>query len=54
VKTDFYRQDHRLIFRAIAQLAEKQIPFDVITMSEALEAIGALESGVFQDSCRVF
>lgn len=44
VETDFYRKDHRLIFRAVAQLAEKQIPFDVITLSEALEAIGELEN----------
>jgi replicative DNA helicase len=44
VETDFYRKDHRLIFRAIAQLAEKQIPFDVITLSEALDAIGELEN----------
>ncbi len=33
---DFYRRDHRRIFRTIAQLAEKQDPFDVITLSEAL------------------
>ncbi|MCL7419418.1 MAG: replicative DNA helicase [Methylobacter sp.] len=44
VETDFYRKDHRLIFRAIAQLAEKQIPFDVVTLSEALEATGELEN----------
>ncbi len=44
VETDFYRKDHRLIFRAVAQLAEKQIPFDVITLSEALDAIGELEN----------
>lgn len=44
VETDFYRKDHRLIFRTIAQLAEKQIPFDVITLSEALDAIGELEN----------
>ncbi|MEF3073799.1 replicative DNA helicase [Methylobacter sp. Wu1] len=44
VETDFYRKDHRLIFKAIAQLAEKQIPFDVITLSEALDAIGELEN----------
>ncbi|MCF7967411.1 replicative DNA helicase [Methylobacter sp. Wu8] len=41
---DFYRRDHQLIFRTIAQLAEKQIPFDVITISESLEAIGELEN----------
>lgn len=41
---DFYRKDHRLIFRTIEQLAEKQIPFDIITISEALEAVGELEN----------
>ena len=41
---DFYRKDHRLIFTTIEQLAEKQDPFDVITLSEALEAIDELES----------
>ena len=35
---DFYRQDHRIIFRAIADLAEKNQPFDVITLSEWLES----------------
>lgn len=40
---DFYRRDHRLIFRAIAQLAEKQDPFDVVTLSEVLEARGELQ-----------
>lgn len=44
VESDFYRRDHRLIFKTIEQLAEKQIPFDVITISEALEAIGELEN----------
>ena len=34
---DFYRHDHRLIFRAISMLAEKQLPFDVITLAEVLE-----------------
>jgi replicative DNA helicase len=33
---DFYRQDHRLIFRAIAALAEQDCPFDVVTLSERL------------------
>ncbi|CAA9892326.1 replicative DNA helicase [Candidatus Methylobacter favarea] len=44
VESDFYRTDHRLIFRTIEQLADKQIPFDVITISESLEAIGELEN----------
>ena len=41
---DFYRRDHKLIFRTIAQLAEKQEPFDVITISETLDAVGELEN----------
>ncbi|OAI05960.1 replicative DNA helicase [Methylomonas methanica] len=43
VETDFYRRDHRLIFRSIAQLAEKQDPFDVVTLSEVLETTGELQ-----------
>jgi len=39
---DFYRSDHRLIFRAIEKLAEKPIPFDAFAVSEALDAIGEL------------
>ena len=41
---DFYRRDHRLIFSAIAQLAEKQDPFDVITLSEVLDANDELQN----------
>ena len=44
VETDFYRRNHQLIFRKIEELAEKQIPFDVITLSDALKAIGELEN----------
>ncbi|WP_255210647.1 DnaB-like helicase N-terminal domain-containing protein [Methylogaea oryzae] len=40
---DFYRKEHKLIFRAIAELAAKDQPFDVITLSEALSQIGELE-----------
>lgn len=43
IETDFYRRDHQLIFRAIAQLAEKQDPFDVVTLSEILESTGELQ-----------
>ncbi len=39
---DFYRKDHRLIFSAISDLAEKQDPFDVVTLSEILERVGNL------------
>lgn len=44
VESDFYHRGHQLIFRTIAQLAEKQMPFDIITISESLAAIGELES----------
>ncbi len=40
---DFYRKDHRMIFAAIKDLAEKQDPFDVITLSELLEQVGSLD-----------
>ncbi len=44
IESDFYRKDHRQIFRAIEQLAEKQQPFDIITISEALSSINELET----------
>jgi replicative DNA helicase len=40
---EFYRRDHRLIFRAIRTLAEKNDPFDVVTLSEWLEGQKLLE-----------
>lgn len=39
---DFYRKEHRLIFRAIRKLAEDEKPFDVVTLSEILEQDSAL------------
>lgn len=36
-ESDFYRYDHRLIFRAIQQLAERNQPFDVVTLAEQLD-----------------
>jgi len=41
---DFYRRDHRLIFKAIYTLAEKDQPLDVITLSEWLEQQKELEN----------
>jgi len=41
---DFYRKDHRLIFAAIASLAEEANPCDVVTVSECLDNSGELES----------
>ncbi len=40
---DFYRKDHRLIFGAIASLAEAASPCDVVTVSEFLDNRGELE-----------
>jgi replicative DNA helicase len=34
---DLYRREHRLVFRAIAKLAESDQPFDVVTLAETLE-----------------
>ena len=41
---DFYRKDHRLIFAAIASLAEEANPCDVVTVSECLDNRGELDS----------
>ena len=41
---DFYRKDHRLIYETIAELAKRDEPFDVITISELLGQAGELES----------
>ncbi|MET0048719.1 MAG: replicative DNA helicase [Sedimenticola sp.] len=42
-EVDFYRREHRLVFRAVESLAEQSQPFDVITLSEELERHGQLE-----------
>ena len=34
---DFFRHEHRLIFQTMAALASKSIPFDVVTVLDALE-----------------
>ncbi|MHC5792027.1 DnaB-like helicase N-terminal domain-containing protein, partial [Streptococcus pyogenes] len=34
---DFYRNDHRQIFEAIRELADRSEPFDIVTVSEVLE-----------------
>jgi len=41
---DFYRKEHRYIFRAISQLAAKMDPFDVVTVSEMLETMGEIDT----------
>jgi replicative DNA helicase len=44
VEKDFYRRSHQLIFKKIEELAEKQIPFDVITLSDALKTVDELDN----------
>ena len=34
---DFYRKDHRIIFRAISQLSDEGQPYDIVTVAEWLE-----------------
>ena len=41
---DFYRREHQLIFRAVAELAEEAQPFDVVTVVERLERCGEDET----------
>jgi len=40
---DFYRHDHKLIFRVLAELASKNEPQDAVTVAGALELKGELE-----------
>ncbi|MDQ3618448.1 MAG: replicative DNA helicase [Pseudomonadota bacterium] len=40
---DFYRRDHQLIYRAIRELAEKNKPFDAVTLGEWFESMGQSE-----------
>ncbi len=44
VEGDFYRRNHQLIFRVIDQLAEQQIPFDIVTLSDSLRSMGELDN----------
>src|SRR5690606_437864 len=43
VDRDFYRRDHQLIYRAIRELAEKNRPFDAVTLGEWFESMGLAE-----------
>ncbi len=38
VEDDFYRRDHRLIFRAIGELSHKGMPYDAVTLGDWFEA----------------
>ncbi|MBI5447749.1 MAG: replicative DNA helicase [Gammaproteobacteria bacterium] len=41
---DFYRHNHRLIFRTMEELASRDLPFDVITIAESLKKVNELEN----------
>jgi len=43
VEEDFYREDHRLIFRAIYELHEQSRPADAVTVTEWFEANGKVD-----------
>ncbi len=45
LEENFYRKDHRLIFRAMEHLSSENNPFDVVTVSEWLEKRNLLEEG---------
>ena len=40
---DFYREDHRLIYRAVSELTDSGQPCDVITVTEWFEANGHID-----------
>jgi replicative DNA helicase len=42
-EADFYREDHRLIFRAISELSNKGRPCDAVTVTEWFESHGVVE-----------
>lgn len=44
VAEDFYRGDHRLIFRVMEDLVEKNQPLDIITIAESLDSVNELEN----------
>ncbi len=39
---DFYRNDHRVIFRCMSDLAEQNKPLDIVTISESLDNVNEL------------
>jgi replicative DNA helicase len=41
---DFYRHDHRLIYRVMSKLSAQNSPLDVLTVSESLREINELEN----------
>jgi replicative DNA helicase len=42
-ESDFYRTEHRILFRAIAALSKKDQPFDVVTLLDTLKSHNELD-----------
>ncbi len=42
-EADFYRTEHRILFRAIASLVKRDQPFDVVTLLDALKSYNELD-----------
>lgn len=42
-ESDFYRHDHRMIFKALVRLASRNQPFDVVTLAEDLDKEGLID-----------
>ncbi|MFC3907970.1 replicative DNA helicase [Legionella dresdenensis] len=42
-EADFYRTEHRILFRTIAELARKDQPFDVVTLLDSLKSNDELD-----------
>src|SRR5437016_2356634 len=43
-EVDFYRHDHRLIYRIMAKLIEQSKPLDVLTVAESLRELHELDN----------
>ena len=43
-ESDFYREDHRIIFRHIALMLADRLPVDVVTVAESMASVG-VDSG---------
>ncbi len=43
IEGDFYRAEHKEIFRCMGNLAELNKPLDIVTLAEALDAVGELD-----------
>ena len=40
---DFYRQQHRLVFLTLADMVQKKIPVDIVSITEQVKSAGNLE-----------